>query len=83
MIQYRLGQKKLHDALAENLKCAALMAVFFGGLSFHLNVAIRLRRFQIDKSWGTTAKEKEDSNFFKEIPKIMNSLTGPDGYLPP
>lgn len=47
------------------------MAIFFGGLSFHLSLAILAHMFQVNISWSTTSKEKEDSNFFKEVPKIM------------
>jgi hypothetical protein len=28
----------------------------------------------IDMQWGATAKEKENSNFFKEVPKIAKSF---------
>lgn len=57
--------------MVENFKWMPLMAVFFGGLSFHLSLAILAHMFQINISWSTTAKEKEDSNFFKEVPKIL------------
>lgn len=45
--------------------------LFFAGLSFHLNCAIISYLLSIDRQWGATAKEKENSNFFKEIPKIF------------
>ena len=50
------------------------MAIFFGGLSFHLSLAILSHMFSINMEWGTTAKEKDDSNFFKEMPKIFKSF---------
>lgn len=73
-MRYRLGQKTFWSALFENFKWLPLMAVFFGGLSFHLSVAILSHMFQVNVSWGATSKEKEDSNFFKEVPKILKSF---------
>lgn len=70
--RYRLGEKGLMPALLENFKWMPMFAIFFGGLPFHLNVAILSHMFGIDRQWGATAKEKENSNFFKEIPKILN-----------
>jgi hypothetical protein len=74
ILRYRLGEKGLWAALIENFKWAFLFAVFFGGLSFHLNLALLAHMFSINMQWGTTAKEKDDSNFFKEIPKIFKSF---------
>lgn len=48
--------------------------IFFGGLSFHLNLAILAHMFSINMEWGATAKEAEASNFFKEMPKIFKSF---------
>jgi hypothetical protein len=45
--------------------------IFFGGLSFHVSLAILSHMFSIDMNWGATAKEKDDSNFFAEMPKIF------------
>lgn len=62
------------SSLAENFKWMPMMAIFFGGLSFHLSLAILAQMFRINMQWGATAKEKEDSNFFKEIPRIFKSF---------
>jgi hypothetical protein len=74
LIRYRLGEKSLLPALLENFKWMPMFAIFFGGLSFHLTMAILAHMFCIDVSWGTTAKEKDDSNFFKEMPKIFRTF---------
>ena len=58
-----------------------MFAIFFGGLSFHLSLAILSHMFNINMSWGTTAKEKDDSNFFKEIPKIFKNFKEVSGGL--
>jgi hypothetical protein len=74
ILRYRLGEKGLWAALLENFRWMPLFAVFFGGLSFHLNLPLLAHLFGINMSWGTTAKEKDDSNFFKEIPKIFKEF---------
>lgn len=74
IIRYRLGEKPLLSSLVENFMWMPMFAIFFGGLSFHLSLAILSHMLGINMSWGTTAKEKDDSNFFKEIPKIFKSF---------
>lgn len=71
VIRYRLSEKSLWASLVENFKWMPMMAVFFSGISFHLSRALLAHMFKINMTWGTTAKEKVDSNFFKEIPKIF------------
>lgn len=55
--------------------------IFFSGLAFHLNCAILSYLFSIDRQWGATAKEKENSNFFKEIPKIFKRFMVMYGFI--
>lgn len=74
IIRYRLGEKSLMSALIENFKWMPMFAIFFGGLSFHLSLAILSHMFGINMTWSTTAKEKDDSNFFKEVPKIFKTF---------
>ncbi|EEP77315.1 conserved hypothetical protein [Uncinocarpus reesii 1704] len=74
IIRYRLGEKSLWGALVENFKWVPMMAIFFGGISFHLSLAILSQMFRINMEWGATAKEKDDSNFFKEMPKIFKGF---------
>jgi hypothetical protein len=74
ILRYRLSEKGLWAGLCENFKWVPMMAIFFGGISFHLNLALLAHMFKIDMQWGATAKEKEHSNFFKEIPKIFKSF---------
>jgi hypothetical protein len=71
ILRYRLGEKSLIGSLLENFKWVPMFMIFFSGLSFHLNIAICSYLFGINRQWGATAKEKENSNFFKEIPKIF------------
>ena len=47
------------------------MVIFFGGLSFHVSLALLAHLFHIDMQWGATSKEKVDSNFFQEVPRIF------------
>ena len=45
---------------------------FFGGISIHLSQALLAHLFSYNITWGATKKEVEKSNFFKEVPKILN-----------
>lgn len=71
ILRYRLGEKALLSSLVENFKWMPFFVIFFGGLSFHIAMAICAHMFCIDMNWGATAKEKDDSNFFMEMPKIF------------
>lgn len=70
VMRYRIGEAGLLQALFENLKWMPFFMIFFGGVSFHILLAICAHMFSIDMSWGATAKEKDNSNFFAEVPKI-------------
>jgi len=71
VMRYRLGEMGLFASLWENFRWMPFFMVFFGGVSFHILLAICAHTFSIDMNWGATAKEKENSNFFAEIPKII------------
>lgn len=51
-----------------------MFSIFFGGLSYHLSAAILAHLLSIDMQWGATAKEKEDSNFWQEVPRIFKTF---------
>lgn len=51
-----------------------MMTVFFGGISYHISTALLAHLFHVDMQWGATAKEKEDSNFFQEMPRIFKTF---------
>ncbi|ELR08325.1 hypothetical protein GMDG_03120 [Pseudogymnoascus destructans 20631-21] len=74
ILRYRLGEKSLLGALLENFMWMPMFAVFFGGISFHLFLALCAHMFSINMEWGATAKEAVASNFFKEVPKIFKSF---------
>lgn len=74
VLRYRLGEKSLISALIENFKWMPMFAIFFGGISFHLFLALAAHMFSINMEWGATAKEAEKSNFFKEVPKIFKNF---------
>jgi hypothetical protein len=65
---------RLVPALFENFKWMPMFTIFFGGLSFHLSCAILSHLCSINMQWGATAKEKVDSYFFKEVPKIFKTF---------
>lgn len=70
IMRYRLGEMGLLQSLFENFLWMPFFMIFFGGVSFHILLAIGAHMFSIDMNWGATAKEKDDSNFFAEVPKI-------------
>lgn len=55
----------------ENCKWILMLAIFLGGLSLHVSQALLSHMFEINMTWGATAKEFEFSNFFIEVPKVM------------
>lgn len=74
VVRYRTGEKPLLKALWENWKWMPMMTVFFGGISFHISNALLAHLLHIDMQWGSTSKEKEDSNFFQEMPRIFKTF---------
>ncbi|PHH74648.1 hypothetical protein CDD82_4832 [Ophiocordyceps australis] len=74
ILRYRAGDRSLLSSLGENIKWMPLMTVFFGGISFHVSLALLAHLFHVDMQWGATAKEKEDSNFFQEMPRIFTTF---------
>jgi hypothetical protein len=55
----------------ENFKWVFLLGIFLGGLSLHVSQALLAHMFEINMTWGATAKEIEFSNFFIEVPKVL------------
>jgi cellulose synthase/poly-beta-1,6-N-acetylglucosamine synthase-like glycosyltransferase len=74
LLRYRTGERSLLGSILENLKWSPMMTCFFGGLAFHITVALLAHLLHIDMQWGATSKEKEDSNFFQEMPRIFKTF---------
>jgi len=51
VLRYRLGQRTLLSALWENFKWMPMFAIFFGGMSFHLFLALSAHMFSINMEW--------------------------------
>lgn len=47
VLRYRLGEKSLISALIENFKWMPMFAIFFGGISFHLFLALAAHMYVI------------------------------------
>ncbi|KEY69751.1 hypothetical protein S7711_03732 [Stachybotrys chartarum IBT 7711] len=73
-MRYRTGERSFLGSLFENFMWSPMMTCFFGGLAFHITVALLAHLLHIDMQWGATSKEKEDSNFFQEIPRIFKTF---------
>lgn len=71
VMRYRIGERNLLHSLFENFKWTLLLAIFLGGLSLHVSQAILAHMFEVNMTWGATAKEVEFSNFFIEVPKVF------------
>lgn len=76
VMRYRIGERTFFNALLENLKWTFLLAIFLGGLSLHVSQALLSHMFEINMTWGATAKELEFSNFFIEVPKVLKRFKG-------
>ncbi|KAM3502634.1 hypothetical protein MY10362_004703 [Beauveria mimosiformis] len=74
VLRYRTGERGLVGALVENYKWMPLMTCFFGGISYHITLALLAHLFHVDMQWGSTSKEKVDSNFFQEVPRIFKTF---------
>jgi hypothetical protein len=71
IFRYRLKQVGFFWGLLENVRWIPFFAVFFSGLSFHVSLALVAHLIGYNMTWGSTAKELENSNFFKEVPKVL------------
>ncbi len=72
IMRYRIGEKSFFGALLENFKWVIMLSIFLGGLSLHVSQALLAHMFEINMTWGATSKEAEKSNFFIEVPKVVN-----------
>jgi hypothetical protein len=62
--------------VCENFKWLLLLSLFLGGISLHVSQALLCHFFEIDMTWGATAKEVEETNFFQEMPKLLKRFRG-------
>jgi hypothetical protein len=51
-----------------------MLFIFLGGLSVHVSQALLAHMFEIDMTWGATAKTLEFTNFFVEVPKTLRKF---------
>ncbi|KAF1926166.1 uncharacterized protein M421DRAFT_102537 [Didymella exigua CBS 183.55] len=83
VLRYRLGEMHIVRALLQNFMWMPFFAIFFGGVPFHLLLAICAHMFGINMSWGATAKEKGTTNFWTEWPKIMGRFKWMFAFMVP
>ncbi|KAI9778016.1 MAG: hypothetical protein M1839_008421 [Geoglossum umbratile] len=74
VMRYRIGERSFFYSLFENFKWVFMLAIFLGGLSLHVSQALLAHMFEVDMTWGATAKEAEFSNFFIEVPKVLKKF---------
>ncbi|KAI9786304.1 MAG: hypothetical protein M1816_008045 [Peltula sp. TS41687] len=80
VMRYRIGERSFWKALFENFKWVLMLAIFLGGLSLHVSQALLAHMFEINMTWGATAKELEFSNFFIEVPKVLKRFKFSFGF---
>jgi len=69
-LRFRGEGKPLLSCLVQNFAWAPFLTIFIGGLSLHVSQAILSHLCSIDMSWGATAKELENTTFWKELAKV-------------
>jgi hypothetical protein len=74
MLRYRTGERSFIGALLENFKWLFMLFIFLGGISIHVSEALLAHMFEVNMTWGATAKEVEFSNFFVEVPKVLKNF---------
>ncbi|KAK9374250.1 glycosyl transferase family group 2-domain-containing protein [Lipomyces chichibuensis] len=74
LVKYRIKADQFWNSLWNNFCWTVLMAVFIGGLSWHLTLALLSHLLGINMQWGATAKQLDASNFFKEFSKIVKGF---------
>jgi hypothetical protein len=73
-LRYRCGEKGFLSSLLENFKWVFMFSIFLGGLSIHVSEALLAHMFEVDMTWGATAKTLEFTNFFVEVPKTLRKF---------
>ena len=74
VLRYRIGDYGIGAALIENMKNIPILFIFLGGVSVHVSEAILAHMFEINMTWGATAKTLEFTNFFYEVPKTLRKF---------
>jgi hypothetical protein len=74
IMRSRIGERSFFGSLWENFRWQPMYCFYFYGLSFHVNKALIAHIVGYEMTWEMTKKEVENSNFFKEIPKIASKF---------
>ncbi|PQE16287.1 glycosyltransferase family 2 protein [Rutstroemia sp. NJR-2017a WRK4] len=74
MLRHRLGEKIFVKSVLETAKWTPMFILFFGGISFHLLIAILCHFFSIKMEWTATAKEVEAGGFRIGLDKIVRDF---------
>lgn len=76
VLRYRIKDGSFLRNILRNIVYIPLLVVFLGGISLHISQALLCHFFNIDMSWGATAKEAEHTPFFQEIPRVVRKFGG-------
>lgn len=69
--RYRAQTDSLWNLIRAHACWFPSMFIFFGGLSYHVLMALCAHIVGVNMTWGATIKDLEDSNFFVEVPLIL------------
>ncbi|KAK0388883.1 hypothetical protein NLU13_5126 [Sarocladium strictum] len=67
MIRYRTQHESFFKQIWTCFRWVLLLFIFLGGISMHVCKAIVCHMLSIDLNWGATAKEVENTSFFREM----------------
>ncbi|KAL7413266.1 glycosyl transferase family group 2-domain-containing protein [Mrakia frigida] len=70
VLRFRSGDCGILRALFEQFMWLPFFLIFFGGLSFHVSMALFAHMFGINMTWSATVKDNVASTVFREIPAI-------------
>ncbi|KAL3134748.1 hypothetical protein ABBQ32_007743 [Trebouxia sp. C0010 RCD-2024] len=74
--QYRLKKRPFWGAMWDAIAWTPYMFMFFSGLSYPLSLPVVAHLIGYQMSWGSTPKELDDSNFWREVGKTLWRLKG-------
>ena len=74
VLRYRFGERAFISSLFKNIRNLLILFIFLGGVSIHVSQALLAHMFEIDMTWGATAKTLEFTNFFVEVPKTLRKF---------
>ncbi|KAF3916725.1 hypothetical protein ABW20_dc0106750 [Dactylellina cionopaga] len=74
IMRHRLKIKRFDKALLESIRWSPTFILFFGGISWHLFVALFSHIFNVNMEWGSTAKEVAAGGYYVGVDRIIKGF---------